>query len=156
MLENDFIDGYLVYEVCTEPVPRFELSEWSDGYLAFSNAERRLSELKSVGAAPLLAGRVLGIDGVEGYLMEVNIWRCRDGVYEELSVEREDRGFYVQRWRLETREPAGKSPNCYFRPAPTKPRKNSGLFSEDDLRSVEVVCPETRLQFFITCGGSKG
>jgi hypothetical protein len=156
MPEHEFEDGHLTYEIATEAMPAFDLSEWDDGYLAFSNAERRLSELKDLPVSRLLGGKAQGIDGVEGYLMEVGLWRSRDEVFEELSVEREDRGYFAQRWRLETRPTDGKTANCHFRRATTQPRAKGKLFSGSDLRSMEVVCPATRLHFFITCGGNEG
>lgn len=155
--ENIFSDGFITYTVetkSTHELPSgFSFNDWDDGYAAFSNCEKRLKDIKGRDFSELVKDRVTGISGAEGYLMEVDLWRRNsDGTYEEISIEREDRGFLVQQWRLSKNNFDGGEP-CYYCEADTQPRSNLRLFEKDELRSMEVIMPEHRLHFFLTAGG---
>lgn len=174
MTANEFSDGFLAYEAGPVLEPNEVaaklgvLSDWSGGFLAFSagvsldgsgNAqpgEAVLDEkLKRRDIATLLGHKVENIPGVQGYLMELNLWRKpADGIAEEVCVEREDGGFFYQQWTLrgnkETVSSSQEMP-CYFRKAETFPRGNS-IFKKS-LSSVEVIVPRDRLHFFLTTGG---
>jgi hypothetical protein len=166
MKKNGFNEGWVDYQAGLQADfdPAGLLAgNWDDGFLAFSRGERRLFDfLAENGSQPLarLQGqRVDGLTGVEGYLMELDLWR-RDqetGCVEEIVAEREDRGFFVQTWRLETRPPEGCAPNCYFRPLASFSRKPIGdcprIFPETALRAVEVIVADRRLHFFLTTAG---
>lgn len=169
MRYKDFKEGFVAYTVAHELPPDFSLDGWDDGYIAFSNKEFPVNnKIKGMPFKDIIKVRYNkgnlppdALKDAEGYLMELDLWRHKDGVYEEISIEREDRGFLVQHWKLyadgkegdgyEATGNKGKF-NCYYywRVAETKPRGNS-IFK--DLKSIEVVYPEHRLHFFLTVGG---
>ncbi len=143
-----------IFTFSTREVPLTEaaqpnLNEWLDGFVAFSALEMRLSAFLNSGM-PLTWER---IDQEHGYVMEINLWRKRDGVLEELCMERTDRGFLVQEWMLET-SPQSDQSNCYFREVACKPRKGtaSEIFSASTVPCMEVVHPETRMHVFMSRG----
>ena len=160
MNTSEFQDGYLIYtcelktleSVCAD----IDFTGWDDGYLAFSNKELRMREI-SAGIESLLQGDELGkvttIDGVEGYLMEVDLWRGADNGFEEISLERGDEGILCSRWKLATHKPGEgiKYYPCRWRQVATFPRANS-IFHNHELQSIEVIVPENRFHFFITKG----
>lgn len=152
-MEREFYEGFIKYQVKFEIEDEIELRDWDDGYIAFSNGEKRLKELLSMFSistiSELLQLKFNPVDGIEGYVVEVDLWRSRNNVYEEISIEREDRGFLLQHWILSQKELENSKP-CYLREVETLPRKNS-LFKR--LSSIEVIIPEFRLHFFITKEG---
>lgn len=159
---NDFNDGFLRYETDMKQPEildnYFKISQWDDGYIAYSNLEKRIHD---PGDTPIsLTCRIQEL----GFVTEINVWRYWDGVWEELVFEREDQGYFMQHWTLsvqsETR-PENSRP-CYWRRAQTlvrKPLGSPGIFSawpkgETLLNSREVICPVQRLHFFLTTGES--
>lgn len=159
--KTDFIEGRIEYQSFTLTKPA-EMPEcvafqkpWQDGYIAFSRGEARLSEIGDATAARLWEEKVNNLPDCEGFLMEMNLWRDNGGnVFEEISLEHEDDGFFCQYWRLE--KAGGDQANCYCRQAKTSPRLTFGdrksLFAEGELSSWECIAPEHRLHFFITTG----
>lgn len=157
MSKRDFRNGRLEYEA--GPVDAgavdLDLSQWEDGFLAFSTAEVRLSGIRDRFRKDWLEGEIDPFEAFDGYLMEIDLWRKNGGVFEELVLEREDDGFYRQYWRLST-DPSVEAPNCFWQEAGTRVREpidTAPLFSGGDLRSIEVIMPTHRLHFFITAGG---
>jgi hypothetical protein len=169
--KKPFSAGYLEYEVKIAASPdevinllgKDGFSGWHDGYVAFSKGEKRLKgdTLKASNLNTLLTKppEDNGLKDVEGYLMEIDLWRTNGGwSYEEISIEREDRGFFCQKWTLYTSLEAFQAhsqPNCYYcyyRQAETMPILQEKLFDKDDLLSMEVIVPAQRLHFFITSG----
>ena len=191
-MSENYEEGFVEYTVTYELPSGFSFSGWDDGYIVFSKGEKLLKDIlcdiKDKNPAEIFEDKVKGINGVQGYLMEVDLWRHKDGVYEEISVEREDRGFLVQQWKLDTgmknnaaKEVINNAPSslsspaggvdsnvsppltggdkgegvlcylCYWRFAVTQHRGNS-IFESEPLKSIEVIVPEHRLHFFITCG----
>ncbi|RMG04484.1 MAG: hypothetical protein D6726_03275, partial [Nitrospirae bacterium] len=155
--QEGFQKGFLIYEVLQVETPvSVNPDQWDDGYLAYSTVEERLSAVKGKDKdLKTLFSSHTGDSG-RGYLMEADLWRERDGVYEEMSIEREDGNFLIQTWRLygsaET-PPEQGALRCFYRHTKTMPRGLSlerGLFKEEELKSIEVVVPERRLHFFIT------
>lgn len=157
MKENRWEEGYIEYTVTqnSDEINSLNLSDWKDGYIAFSNWEYRLNNdikklsLQEIMGKQLKNNKISCIKEAEGYLMEINLWKQTNGVYEEISIEREDSGFLAQHWRLSTKESEGSKP-CYYRDADTQPRANLKLFEKKELKSIEVIEPENRLHFFIT------
>ncbi len=151
-----FEKGFIEYKVSREPAIDQDLTcqDWDDGYLAFSKGEKRLENIDLAKLNDFQNQKVQGIGSVEGYLMEIDLWRSRNGIYEEIAIERDDTGFYCQKWELDTEN---KEFNCYYRRVKTLVRKAIGnakeIFKNDELQSIEVVYPEKRLHFFITAGG---
>ncbi|MBF0556819.1 MAG: hypothetical protein HQK96_20080 [Nitrospirae bacterium] len=158
MSESKFNTGALEYEVGKVSFDELNLilNDWDDGYLAFSKGEKRLKDVIGKDIAEL-KDRVNGISGVEGYLMEIDLWKVWDaGIFEEVSIERENDGFLFQKWTLQTKN-NGKGARCYWRFANTKRRNDKVPFGENELKSVEVVVPDTRMHIFITyCGVNNG
>ncbi len=153
MISNSFKEGCIEYTVemkTAESFPNIDLNDWNDGYIAFSNDEIRVQHIKNRSLKDMLNGRVEGINGIEGYLIEIDLWRNKDGIYEELSIEREDREFLYQGWKLYTQLKENQKHNCYFRVVDTYARANSKIFKDNELKSIEVIFPEHRLHFFIT------
>lgn len=162
---NKFKPGLIEYEVLSGQEIGAALarvgafSEWSDGYLAFSNDEKRLDEsVKRLEMGDLFSrkfkrGDVASLPNAEGYLMEVGLWCELGGILEEICVEREDMGFHIQKWTLH-RDPSESNSGlaCYYRYVDVLPRKNTRIFKEGLKRACEVVVPEKRLHFFITYG----
>lgn len=151
-----FQDGILLYQAdqvsIDGGVPN--LSEWDDGFIAFSDGEIRLDQAREVVPEHLFADRVAENKPFSGYVMEVDLWRQREGAFEELVLEREDSGLYRQYWKLRPSAEAGET-NCYFRTAATRrrsPIERASVFATDDLRCLEVIHPENRLHFFIPIG----
>ncbi|MDQ7031594.1 MAG: hypothetical protein Q9M37_02610 [Desulfonauticus sp.] len=143
---HDFQQGYLIYAVKqTSNCPEIDLKQWDNGYVAFSNREYPLQELKQLDLKQMLNQDQLPKDA-EGYIMEIDLWRKTDHVYEEISIEREDTLFFIQHWQLFTQKIDGAD-LCFYRCASTAPRANS-IFNQ--LKSIEVVVPDKRLHFFIT------
>ncbi len=164
MSVESFREGLIHYSVVTadstvklkEHLYTINLNEWTDGCVAFPRGEKRLADMpKDIGIEALAEDEVKSLVGIDGYLMEVDVWREKAGVYEEIAVEREDRGWFCQKWTLRTGEFKGASEGyfpCYWRVVETMPI-SKGLFKNRELTSVEVVVPEERLHFFITKGG---
>ena len=159
---NDFNHGFLRYETGMKNAELLdsiiEMPRWDDGYVAFSELEKRIDDL---GDTPIsFTDRIHGL----GFVTEIDVWRHGDGVWEELVLEREDHGYFIQHWTLfdqaETR-PENTRP-CFWRRADTRARKplgTPGIFSDSQkgetlLASLEVICPDKRLHFFLTTGGS--
>lgn len=155
MNNNEFRNGNAVYESGYKSIDEIEvinLQEWLDGYIAFSKGEVRLNQFTPSSFKGLLEIRNQTITGVEGYISEINLWRKLDDVWEELSIEREDSGFFFQCFLIS--EAPDNQGNCFFRKARTFRRENSIIdFSEENLESIEVIMPSNRLHFFITAGG---
>ncbi len=158
----EFKEGYLSYEVHFNVVDftKYDWSLWDDGFLAFSNDERRFDNTSHPAQIPLL----LSGDKQKtpnGYLMELDLWRTPlQGVFRELVLEREGTSFFLQDFTLCKTPPDGQKPNCYFADAETRPIKRDAnkpgkrsLFESNEVNSIEVVVPDTRLHVFITTGG---
>jgi hypothetical protein len=159
---NDFNHGFLRYETGMKDPESLdaiiEMPRWDDGYVAFSELEKRIYDLDDTPIS--MTDRIHGL----GFVTEIDVWRHGDGVWEELVLEREDHGYFMQHWTLfveaETR-PENTRP-CFWRRANTWARKllgTPGLFSDSQkgeprLTSLEVICPEQRLHFFLTTGES--
>jgi len=156
MNEKAFKVGIVRYESFeTSTPPEINLSDWDDGFLAFSKEELRLKDVKgsNYGLKRLLTTRN-PIPGQEGYLMEVDLWRARDGTCEEVSIEQDYGVFFTQKWILFPELKEGiDGMRCFYRFSETMPRSLSikhGLFSESELGTIEVIVPEKRLHFYIT------
>lgn len=155
--KRHFNDGCIEYSVTSKIPVGFFLEGWDDGYVAFSNKEFRLEEIKKKLDGKSLSAieniNVKGvIEGAEGFLMEIGLWRkSDDGSYAEISIEREDVGFLVQEWKL-SKVKSDRSMLCYYREVETKPRGNS-IFKDSSIKSIEVIVPENRLHFFLTVKG---
>lgn len=160
----EFHEGYLSYEVHfnISDFNKYDWSLWDDGFLAFSDHEIRFDKQSDPGRIPsLLSGD--NQKTANGYLMELNLWRASSqGIFRELVLEREGESFFVQDLTLYKTPPEGKKPNCYFADADTRPpeinpkkTKRKSLFELNQLGSIEVVVPESRLHVFLTTGGKK-
>jgi len=151
--QNAFSDGFIEYHTSLKPLSDarslLQSGDWKDGYAAFSNAEIALDKISAAQISDAMEGRVQGIQGVEGYLVETDLWWHTNEYFEEISIEREDNGFYCQHWKLHQKP---ENANCYYRSVETLPRNNSTVFKDTPLQSVEVIWPERRLHFFITIG----
>ncbi len=153
---EDGIVGYEIYKVESEKIASLvdiEAFREGGGYIAFSNCEKRLNEIphKDTSIKDLFVDRCDAIQGVEGFLMEIGLWRDNDGVFEEISIEREDHGFLFQRWTLAKSPDKVKGVECFFRNINTTVRSSRcSIFAEGELGTIEVICPGKRLHFFIT------
>ncbi|HOP86859.1 MAG TPA: hypothetical protein PKZ54_10375 [Syntrophorhabdaceae bacterium] len=134
------------------------LHNWDDGYLAFSNVEKRIKDLNDLEVDGLL-GRINGIvSDAEGYLMEAGLWRAKYDQYEEIYIEREDDRFFIERWQLKKKvmqEDATDAQGylCFFREAAPLiygPTLKKGIFLEEELGALEIVVPNARLHIFIS------
>ncbi|MCP4346239.1 MAG: hypothetical protein GY795_12030 [Desulfobacterales bacterium] len=148
-----FEDGFIKYTVQhfenVDELPKEINSEWDDGYVSFSKTEKRFEKED-----------ILSLLTQDDFT-EIDLWRKGSDMYEEIAVEREDRGFFFQHWQLFTKEkqkPEGDNIcRCYYRNAETVPRKpieTKAVFQDNQLNSIEVICPDNRLHFFITAGGN--
>lgn len=171
---DDFKKGRLLWFAgnltAKELAEKYLNNDWDDGFVAFSNAEKRFNNFGGVAELKtLLSGRIQdqekpqeeradGLAELEGYLMEAGLWRHKmnTAVYEELSFDREGDNFFVQYWHLSVDEKEStESWSCYFRTAKTFVRGNlKRVFSEKSITTFEVIVPEKRLRFYITKGGS--
>lgn len=156
-MNDGFRKGKISYTVKTltpEELALFIKKEWTDGFIAFSNSELRLRDAKAALNSDNLSGRVNGISGAEGYVMEIGVWMREGNTLYELSAEREDNKFFVQSWELNTM-PFDEDVNCWHKEADTEAgshhNKARKLFA-GKLNSVEVVCRDYRLNFYITKG----
>lgn len=164
-----FSKGVIQHEVLTaltaekviEKIGNLSDSQWTDGYLAFSNGECRKIKLDKQDIRTLLGNNrfgkensVTGFSEAEGYLIEIGLWRGNGDSAEEIYVEREDSGFFVQTWKLFKKSAEGNAEQetCYYRLVDTLPRGNS-LIRDAISKAYEVVVPLKRLHFFITVGG---
>ena len=158
MNDCGFKEGKLDYTIATGVTParlaELATGKW-DGFIAFANVEKRLDQLSGITLdEQFLAERVGGLDSVEGYVTELNLWRQNGGLLEELAAEREEDTYALQLWLLDT-SPASGTGNCWHRESATKAgshHKDGNRLYSGDLASVEVVWPEKRLNFFITRG----
>lgn len=162
MISPEFQDGYLVYEVkvISEPgsLPPILKQHWDDGYVAFSRGEIRWNNfLKNFSGkwTDLLTQRHF-MKGIEGYIMEIDLWRDEAGIlYEELSLEREDGGFLFQLFKLHVDKATLGTDHafeCYYRycrHAYTISRAKP-IFNTGELSFVEVIVPDYRLNIFLT------
>jgi hypothetical protein len=152
MVEHEYRDGSLEYFV-KDRVPADGIKDhvlghaWDGGFAAFSRGEKDLDDLDLDELVSGAGDRVATGNGIEGYLMELDLWRRREDKIEELVLEREGDGFLLQKWTLTT-NPDGKA-NCHYRTASTRLRGRYGGRRQD---SIEVVAPEHRLHFYITTG----
>ncbi len=165
---NEFRPGRL--EWFAGRLPAAELKEkylernWDDGFVAFSNAEKRFKNFAGAKElARLLPGRIqdceipAGLAGLEGFLMEAGLWCHAAGCdsYEELAFEREGEAFFVQYWSLFCGEAdAERARPCYYREAGTFIRGNLKQTFPEPLKTFEVILPEERLRFYVTKGGA--
>ncbi|QTA81756.1 Uncharacterized protein dnl_41050 [Desulfonema limicola] len=149
---SEFSKGFLVYKTGMKDVSGIpglvDFAEWDDGYIGFSKQEIRLknADISKISYTDKIEGK--------GFVTEIDLWRKNGETWEELVLEREDNGFYMQHWELK-KITTEKSYNCYWRNAKTFPRKLVGkpsIFEKNNLHSLEVVCHEKRLHFFITAG----
>ncbi len=156
MAENDFKAGRLVWssgKMDADTLRSQYLQEqvWSDGFLAFSTTEQRLTEGGLDLLSRCLEGRSDAHGGPEGYLMEAGLWRTVVSGLEELAIERDGDNFSVHYWCLYTSPDESDAMECFYRQAKTFVRRNVRPFS-GALESVEVVVPEHRLRFYLTKG----
>ncbi len=140
--------GITTFDMVIEQIK--DLKEWKDGYIAFSPKELRLKELN----LPLqdLEGRVDGkIPDIEGYLMEVGIWREDGKTVEEIYTERNDRGFYLEQWKLMMDGASGgyEGYPCLWRKANVMAGKGR-IFQRGELSAIEVIVPDYRLHIFLS------
>jgi hypothetical protein len=158
MSDSGFTKGQLIYTVAS--ITPAELAAktdgiWKDGYVAFANSEKRLSQLPNSMDADFFSQRVQAVPGAEGYVTEINLWRKNGSVIEEIAVERDENRFYLQHWLLET-SPKNGTGNCWYKAAKTEAgshhNKGRRLFN-GSLKSIEVVWPEKRLNFYLTVEG---
>lgn len=161
-----FEDGNVQYRVYQKanlselPEEILPASSWNDGYVAFSRGEKRWADIPEEQRTSLWNLKLSKDDammpGVEGYVMEINLWRHDGkGIFEEVSIERDDRLIFCQHWKLDTAPDQTLEKRCFFRQAETiavKPVGKPPIFAEDELRSLECVVPEHRLHFFLTTG----
>lgn len=166
MAPNDFKPGYLDYLVTHRATDfkAYHWDAWHDGFLAFSKGERRFDKVADPALIPaLIEGKKQRTP--DGFLMEMNLWGSSgDNVYKEIVLEREEDAFFIQEWTLWLGVPDGKSPNCYVAEAETGPpdsetdpnkAKKKYLFKTGELDSYEIICPDHRLHFFLTTGGTR-
>ncbi|MCX7635113.1 MAG: hypothetical protein N2Z74_05135 [Syntrophales bacterium] len=128
---------------------QFLQQTWDDGFLAFSDSERRLDKEGFLLLTAALKGRADAVGGPTGYLMEAGLWRNRGAIVEELSLEREGEVFFVQYWRL-TRHAPPEAANCYWREAATFVRGNLGHVFVGNIKTLEVIVPDHRLRLYLT------
>lgn len=165
MNRSEFQNGYLIYDVKIVSDPMYILpvlkEHWYEGYVAFSKGEMRWSSFVQNFSGEwdkLLEGRH-SLKGVEGYIMEINLWRDEAGIiYEEFSLEREDNGFFSQRFQLHTdKDTVGerKAMECYYRYCKNAftITRSKPLFKTGDLNFIEIVVPDFRLNIFLTTRG---
>lgn len=174
MSKNDFSDGFVFYESGLKTLSDIDslipdFFRWKDGYIAFANTEMRVNALKKEDVSKIVyTNPVDGIANVKGYVMEMDLWKkdANKGIWEEIALEREDKGFFCQHWKLfakgKTDDPDFKKADCcYWRKADTLVRKpvgrDSSIFGDTKkndlvLKTIEVICPKHRLHFFITAG----
>lgn len=161
MSVNGFKEGKLTYTVrsgvTAEALAPMVSGKLGNGFIAFATSEHLFAALngKSLDAR-FLGERVQGLAGAEGYVSEVNLWRKDGAVLEEIAAEREENTFYVQEWRLEMAPIAG-SGDCWYRAAATSSgshhKGGKRLFS-GELKSIEVIQPDKRLNFYLTTEGA--
>ncbi|MCX7858217.1 MAG: hypothetical protein N2513_09640 [Deltaproteobacteria bacterium] len=124
------------------------LDTYKDGYFAFSNKEINLDDLRRHGDL-LTGGKVPENDlGVEGYLLEIDLWTNKNGAYEEIYVEKLKDTYFYEKWLLKEGRDEGGNP-CYFRKAKIKLLKKS-VFQGKKLSALEVIVPEYRISIFLT------
>lgn len=164
MMSEKFSKGFLVYQVSQiqQVAETFlDKSAWANGFYAFSHKEVAMREVdvSQLTGTDLYHSRV-DIDNESTYLNEINLWRHQDGCFEEIVLEREDRYFILQQWRLYTqgiektddlKKKLPPSYPCYFKKTDTIPDKTA-LFGPNELVSLEIIVPEKRLHFFLTTG----
>jgi hypothetical protein len=155
MKENDFLPGYITWRLQKKSKEQIlndsiDLSVWDDGYIAFSNQELRLNQVQ-MDFKTLLASEPVNKNG---YLMEIDLWRHENEMYEELSIERDDDGFLCQTWTLNVKLCQEITPNCFYRKVNTLTRHNvqggNAVFDREQLKSIEVVMFEKRITLFLT------
>lgn len=142
-----------------------DYSKWTGGYFAFSRGECSKDMLGDIDIISKLLGNnrfnpktnpLSGFPEADGYLMEVGLWREEGNIVEEIHVEREDSGFFVQTWKLIKNPEVNDDEHkvCYYRLVNVLPRGNSNI--KDAISKVyEVILPLKRLHFFIMAGGDK-
>jgi len=157
MSDNEFKKGHLAYTAASMTPGELAAiinGSWKDGYVAFATTEKRLSQLPVTMDESFFRERVQGIEDAEGYVSEVNLWRNDATTIEEIAVEREENSFYVQHWLLKT-DPVSGTENCWHCEADTKTgshHNNDKRLFNGSLKSIEVVWPVKRLNFYLTTG----
>lgn len=161
MCDNGFKEGNIDYKVASGVTPAALADtvkgSWEDGFVAFANGEKRLGDISEIPLdAVFFAQKINGrLDQkIEGYVAELNLWRKEESLMLEISAEREENTFFVQSWKLDT-APAPGTGNCWYREAATRTgshHKDGRRIFSDELKTIEVVWPEKRLNFFITRG----
>ncbi|WP_028575718.1 hypothetical protein [Desulfonatronovibrio hydrogenovorans] len=148
-MSNQYRQGYFNFISREIPVQDYSFPDpagWDDGFVAYSAREERLGDFLKNNAV-LSCGHVSQKDG---YIMEVNFWREKNSVLEEVCIERLDGSVLEQRWTLEI-EPAPEKANCFFRDVETMVRNGteSGIFS-GAMDCVEVIQPDIRMHVFMS------
>ncbi len=155
----DFKKGYIMYENRKESfdtaIRRINPSEWDDGYMALSSRELRKNQSEF---HEILAKGKERISKKDGYIMEICLWRFTGStIAEEISIERENNSFYLQRWKLYLTDHTGDAETdmelleCYYRKIIPIIRKKSILVSPArSVHAFEVVVPKYRLHFFLS------
>lgn len=154
MIENGFKEGTLKYRSLWGDFNSIKdeignLEDWDDGYLAFSSSEVRKKDMNT--PIEKLSEKVDGIiEGASGYLMEIDLWRKKDSTLEEIYIERNEKGFFMEKWMLfQKKEDHIEGFRCYYREIDALINERS-ILKRDDISTVEVVVPEVRLHIFIT------
>lgn len=120
--------------------------DW-DGYVAFSNVEIRYSDFLKKGLS-IISGKINGVEGIEGYIMEIGLWKAYEDYCEEIYIERMETRFLFQKYKLYYIK---ENPNCYWREVRTCKRENIKIWEPNDLsEAIEVVIPDLRMHIFIT------
>lgn len=181
---TDFSKGFCQYiSKMVEKIPEncFSDTDWKDGYYSFSHTEIRKREFHNnktlhdeiLNKRENLLYERISLNGEDGnpktaYLMEIGLWKNSSfdngKIFEEISIERDDNGFFLQQWKLFTGKKldfgsgSGSESEwleCYYKTAETKQGKGAAftLFKGNELESIEIIIPEKRLHFFLTTGG---
>jgi len=151
---DSFNMGYIQYIQETKSIEQLisevELDQWNDGYAAFSKGELRLKNIENSSVKTLLTEKTK-LEDLDGYLMELGLWKNDGTQFEELSIERVDGSFLYQYWALNTDKTLeSKCELCYWQKVEVARRTYIKTFDGQTLNCMEVVIPHKRLHFYIT------
>ena len=160
MSDKGFKEGSIDYRVASGVTPAALADtvqgRWEDGFVAFANGEKRLGDISEIPLDAVFFAQKINdrLDQeIEGYVAELNLWRKEESLMLEISAEREENTFYVQSWELDTAPVPPGTGNCWYREADTRAgsqHKDGRRTFTGELKTIEVVWPEKRLNFFIS------
>jgi hypothetical protein len=137
--DMEFREGFAEFTIkegLLEDFKELLTSRWDEGFIGWSEKDEDYSPSMN-----LLS--LLNEKSPSGYVMEIDLWRSNNGIYEEFVLERLVQGFRFHIIKLVT--DGYSNGNCYWRK--TKLFKREGKAIQP---AIEVIIHEYRIILYLT------